>query len=494
MLINGALCCRYNLTDTQVVYFQNDDGSVLYSDDSEGVLSVSLADIVGSCTQSELLNTRMLVTFQCVADSNLWDRGWEFISKDQVRLLVSLLDFLGCVYFLFQVFLLKSQEDAAVYQLRTKNLTADDYTIMLTNLPKHNSLWQLDRHLREHFDSHLNDEHIAESFGLHWNTQLRTRVADINFGVEKSAEMITLLKERGMWVQRLYTINAKMTQRHAAAAKLGGERKHLDVAPSATDDALLEGAAASKEEKDTPTVGLIGPGLAIKEATKNRTRKAREECKARIRGIDAQLRALEGPGGCAVRATVAFVTFCSEEGALRAHQLYGGGAVRRAVQPLRLRFELLPVDEFKDREGSDISGVGKRKANDSDSDDESGMRSDDNQEQAEELRDFNQPTTVRIDRPKKQKKQKRAPRAGAEIEMTHIIHGDDEHDDDDEDASEASESKHRGASPSPTGAQRLTRDQADKLARGGFEIGDSVVLGGLRTTYVLAWRLLHCVI
>jgi hypothetical protein len=54
-----------------------------------------------------------------------------------VRFLCSLLDFLACVAFLAQVVFLKTQEDAAVYLLRTKNLTADDYTVMITNLPKH---------------------------------------------------------------------------------------------------------------------------------------------------------------------------------------------------------------------------------------------------------------------------------------------------------------------------------------------------------------------
>jgi hypothetical protein len=80
---------------------------------------------------------RLLITYQCNKDSTRWQSGWDALSKDQVRFLCSLLDFLACVAFLAQVVFLKTQEDAAVYLLRTKNLTADDYTVMITNLPKH---------------------------------------------------------------------------------------------------------------------------------------------------------------------------------------------------------------------------------------------------------------------------------------------------------------------------------------------------------------------
>ena len=465
---------QYPIADIAADYLVDDGGTALYTATGNGsTVSTSLGLLLSnfSLCGGEVQDVRLLVTYQCNAPSDIWSAGWEFLSKDQIRLLCSLLDFVGCLFFLVNIFFLKAQEDSAVYLLRTKNLTADDYTVMLTNLPKHNSLWQLERHIREHFDRRLNDTVLAESMGLHWNPKTQVKVADVNFGVEKSAEMINLLKERGLWVQRLYTINAKIAHRHTTASAAVNAASAAASVSSQADQLLTP--RSSFDLSDAPVVGLVD-GVAgakdprSKDAAMTRNQKAREDCKSKINALDAALRALEGPGGSKVRATVAFVTFSTEEGFLRCNQLYFGGAISVAVQPKMLRFENLPIDNESNADDEDKQADASSNSDSSSDEDDDGTDS--------KFRDFTQPTKVTIAKSPQSK-----PR---EIEMPVVSWAARESDEASEDKEEAESSNTAAAEPEPT---ESAAEREEKAAKGGFAVGDDVVLKGLKAEYVLDW-------
>jgi len=253
--------------------------------------------LVATCSLEEFMIPSWLSKIS-VGDNN------RTISRSTVSLIVLITSVFIAIIFLFASRLLFKRES----QHSSFATTPSDYTIMVTWLPNHKSLSELERTIRRHFEVVLRNEAPDdatedEKMTLAREEESICEIADINFGIKDSKGIFDLFRSRGSLLHDL--------------ERLG----RIELIADADND------LKKREVARLQIMTIIDKlGLCDKEIDKRR-------------GEAVVLEDEDGHfvGKLALKATAAFVTFNHQDAASRAIAAYPTSLFRWICMPRRLQ-------------------------------------------------------------------------------------------------------------------------------------------------------------
>ena len=122
------------------------------------------------------------------------------LSKEDVGFYIASVDAVAMFIFWLCLLWLDKQQDLAAELSNGKLCTADDYTVLISHLPKEQDHELLDKKLREHFKTLLNALPQV-------NEDVDCEVVDINFAYTAVGKKLSVLKERGRVARKLDKIS-----------------------------------------------------------------------------------------------------------------------------------------------------------------------------------------------------------------------------------------------------------------------------------------------
>lgn len=303
---------------------------------------------------------RMVAVAKCY-ETNIrmdWIGDGVTVSKSDVAIIAMLFAFAAAVIYLGAACVLSAREG----QSSDTHVSAADYTIMLTSLPPHQSVAELELGLRDHFEAVLSSQPR-----VYCDLEGGVKLADINFGL-RDTRLISLFAARGVLLRQLERTGRIELIRGASgdvdgqAKARGLVRKVLEKlrATDARIDAAqgLDAAKAGPIMSSSDDVGRAGSNRDRAKRGGNDKEQAEAPASAAIaagssaedfdetgadvclpikfhmhRGDDSRIVPLNNA------ATSAFITFQEEEGALRAMATYPRTYVHWCCQPKELRYK-----------------------------------------------------------------------------------------------------------------------------------------------------------
>lgn len=275
---------------------------------------------------------RLVVVAKCYSDSiraSWWAESTQPLSKQSVALTVVGFEILAVIIFGIAWAVLQAREGQAVWP--KAQVTAADYTLMITTLPPHSDIKKLEGDLRAHLEAVLSSQpHIAQP------DLPRVAVADINFALSDTG-LIRLFTLRGALLQQV--------ERLSKVALLAERSIELPPRPSDGPDAPPRRDAA-QAERFKRTVQLITRLRVRLEELDAKIDEAEELAAAAASSHPLSRKArgkIAGIAGCCAckpqgaRAVAAFVTLEDEEGVLRAREAYQTNTWGWLCQPRKLR-------------------------------------------------------------------------------------------------------------------------------------------------------------
>ena len=270
---------------------------------------------------------RLVVVAKCFTETirpAWWLAGSTPLSKQTVALIVIGFELLLAITFLAGWALLTQREGQAVFP--SAQITVADYTLMVTSLPPHDDIKQLEADLRTHLETTLSAAPAVSRSDLP-----KIAVADINFAL-RNTDLFDLFTLRGATLHQIERLSkvALLAERSMMLDPRsnrwrgrGGASSRAEDAPPPVDEAQHEGFSRavqfirllrSKLEAldariDAAEARVIAATAAVRKPGSEHGRAAG----ASTRGKK------EAPP---VTAVVAFVTFEEEEGVLRARAAY----------------------------------------------------------------------------------------------------------------------------------------------------------------------------
>ena len=252
--------------------------------------------LVATCSLEELILPSWL--------AQLSSSNSRSISRSSVALVPLITSFTIAVTFLCASILLFKRES----RHSSFATTPADYTIMVTRLPPHRSLSELERTLRRHFEVVLRKDAPAdatedEKMTLAREEESLCEIADINFGIKDSKGVFDLFHARGRLLHSLERLGRIELIADAENDLKGREIARLQILTVIDKIALCDeeidkrrGEAVVLEDEDGHFVGKL-----------------------------------------ALKATAAFLTFNHQEAAARALDAYPASFLRWICMPRRLQ-------------------------------------------------------------------------------------------------------------------------------------------------------------
>ena len=254
-----------------------------------------------------LTGYRLLLVASCSLESvstPSWFPFSNFISRSAVALVALITSFLIAFIFICSSTLLSKRES----KHSSFATTPADYTVMVTMLPEHKSLSELESTLKRHFEMVLRNEAPDdatddERISIAIEEETICEIADINFALRDAKGVFDLFRTRGALLHSL--------------ERLG----RIELIADAERD--IKGRESVREQISTV---LDKIGFCDEQIDKRR-------------GEAIVMEDVDGHfvGKLALRATAAFITFNTQEAATRAIQAYPPSFFRWLCMPRRLQ-------------------------------------------------------------------------------------------------------------------------------------------------------------